>query len=79
MGIITILGAIFLPATLLVGVFGMNTMPTTGDIPQFIFESEPYCPFWISVGFILVLTIVTIWFIDVKWKLGIRDSFKIKK
>lgn len=80
MAAITILGAIFLPATLLVGLLGMNTMPTT-SIPDYLFapDSVPYWPFWISAGCILILTIATIWFINVKWKLGIRDSFKVKK
>jgi len=77
MSIITILGAFFLPATLLVGLFGMSTMPTT-NTPQFLFGAEPYWPFWISVVCILILTALTILFINVKWKLGIRDSFKTK-
>jgi hypothetical protein len=74
---ITILGAIFLPATLLVGLFGINTMPE--NIPEYLFGGDFYWPFWISIGIIIVVTGTVIWIINKAWKLGIREFFKTTK
>ncbi len=71
---ITILGAIFLPATLMVGLFGINTLPE--DIPEYLFSGEFYWPFWISIGIIFGVTGTVIWIINKIWKLGIREFFK---
>lgn len=77
--IITVLGAIFLPATFLVGLFGINTMPGVTDLPTFLFSGKAYWPFWISVGFILVVTIILVVAINRKWKLGFKEIFKSNK
>jgi hypothetical protein len=74
---ITILGAIFLPATFLVGLFGINTMPEPSNIPKYLFNGEIHWPFWISLGTILVLTVILIILIDWIGKFGI--IFKRKK
>ncbi|MCK9618738.1 MAG: CorA family divalent cation transporter, partial [Lentimicrobiaceae bacterium] len=74
---ITILGAIFLPATLLVGLFGINTMPE--NIPEYLFGGDFYWPFWISIAIIIVMTGTVIWIINKRWKLDIREFFKTTK
>lgn len=77
--VITILGAIFLPATFLVGLFGINTMPEVKDIPGMLINGEPYVPFWISLAIILVFTVLLVILINWKWKLGFKEVFKTKK
>jgi hypothetical protein len=72
---ITILGAIFLPATFLVGLFGINTMPE--HLPDLLFNGKVFWPFWISLGVILALTAILIILIDMIGKFGI--VFKPKK
>jgi len=76
MAAITVLGAIFLPATFLVGLLGINTIPT--NMPTYLFfpDSEPYKPFWISFALIVALSALAIWFFNVKLKLEIREFFK---
>jgi Mg2+ and Co2+ transporter CorA len=77
--IITVLGAIFLPATFLVGVFGINTMPEAKDIPQLLLIGKPYWPFWISLAIVGGLTTLVVFLINRKWKLGFKEVFKSKK
>ena len=74
---ITILGAIFLPATFLVGLFGINTLPEPSKIPKYLFSGEPFPPFWISLAFISVATAILIVIIDLIGKFGIM--FKINR
>ncbi len=74
---ITILGAIFLPATFLVGLFGINTMPDFDHLPDFIVNGKAYWPFWISIGLIVLLSFVSVVLIDWIGKFGI--IFKTKK
>jgi len=57
---ISLLGAIFLPLTLMVGVFGMNTMPEAKDIPANLFSPVWYKPFWNSIGITLLFTSVLV-------------------
>lgn len=76
--IITVLGAIFLPATFLVGLFGINTMPEGKDMPDILITGEPYLPFWISLAIILVFTALMVILINWKWKLGFKEVFKTK-
>jgi hypothetical protein len=79
MTMITILGAIFLPATIMIGIFGINTMPNSTDLPTFLFNGKPYIPFWISLIFIVCVTIFLVRLFDKKLKLGIREFFKTIK
>lgn len=51
-------GAIFLPATLFVGLLGMNTMPSKG-IPEYLISCSPYMPFWISFTFTILIMIAS--------------------
>ena len=74
---ITILGAIFLPATFLVGLFGINTMPDTEKLPDKLLNGDAYTPFWISVGVIVLLSFVCIILVDWIGEFGIL--FKPKK
>jgi len=74
---ITILGAIFLPATFLVGLFGINTMPDFDNMPDLLFNGKVYWPFWIGLGTILVLAVLLIILIDLIGRFGIL--FKPKK
>jgi hypothetical protein len=74
---ITVLGAIFLPATFLVGLFGSNTMPDTEKLPNKLLNGEAYAPFWISVGFIVLLSLISIILVDLIGRFGIL--FKQKK
>lgn len=74
---ITILGAIFLPATFLVGLFGINTLPEPSKIPKYLLSGEPFPPFWISLAFISVATAILIVIIDLIGKFGI--IFKINR
>lgn len=74
---ITILGAIFLPATFLVGLFGINTLPESSKIPKYLFSGEAFPPFWISLAFISVATVVLIVIIDLIGNFGI--IFKMNK
>ena len=77
--IITVLGAIFLPATFLVGLFGINTMPEVKDLPNKLFNGEPFWPFWISVALIVGFTAIIVIVINRRWKLGFKEVFKTKK
>jgi hypothetical protein len=74
---ITILGAIFLPATFLVGLFGINTLPDFDHQARFLFSGNIYWPFWISMGVILALTAFLIILIDLIGQFGI--IFKKRK
>lgn len=74
---ITVLGAIFLPATFLVGLFGINTMPDPSSIPEYLFNGKIHWPFWISLGVILMLTAFLIILIDWIGRFGI--VFKKRK
>lgn len=74
---ITVLGAIFLPATFLVGLFGINTFPDFDNMPDLLFNGKVYWPFWISVGFIVLLSLISIILIDWIGRFGIL--FKPKK
>ena len=74
---ITILGAIFLPASFFVGLFWINTMPDSGILPSFIVNGKAYWPFWISVGIIVSLSFISIVLMDWIGKFGIL--FKPKK
>jgi len=74
---ITVLGAIFLPATFLVGLLGINTMPDPGELPDWLFNGEVFTPFWISVGVIILLAIILFFLIDWIGNLGIL--FKPRK
>lgn len=76
---ITILGAIFLPATFLVSLFGMNTMPQTESIPRFFLDGKPFLPFWISLSIIILLTVILVVWINWKWELGFKEAFRTKK
>ena len=75
--IITVLGAIFLPATFLVGLFGVNTMPK--EFPTSLFSKNPYWPFWISFVIIAIVTAILVILINRVWKLGFKEIFKTKK
>ncbi|HPF52158.1 MAG TPA: CorA family divalent cation transporter [Draconibacterium sp.] len=77
--IITVLGAIFLPATFLVGLFGINTLPDFDNQPQFLFSGNIYWPFWISVAIIIGVTISVVTWINKRWNLGFRNIFKRNK
>jgi hypothetical protein len=68
---ITILGAIFLPATFLVGLFGINTMPEPSRIPNYLFNGKIHWPFWISLGVIIALTVILIILIDLIGRFGV--------
>lgn len=74
---ITVLGAIFLPATFLVGLFGINTFPDFDNMPDLLFNGKVYWPFWIGLGTILVFAVLLIVLIDWIGRFGIL--FKPKK
>ena len=74
--IITALGAIFLPATFLVGLFGINTLPDFEHQTQILFGGEFYWPFWISLAIIIVVTVIVVFVIDKMWKLRLKEVFK---
>lgn len=74
---ITVLGAVFLPATFLVGLFGINTLPEVKDLPTMLINGKPYWPFWNSLMLILLFTAILIVLIDWIGKFGI--VFRKKK
>ena len=74
MSVITVLGAVFLPATLLTGVFGMNTL---GKLDDYIDGS--YWSFGISVVFIVVVTTIVTYCLNKFWKLKMGEFLKNKK
>ncbi|MGB4847018.1 MAG: CorA family divalent cation transporter [Saprospiraceae bacterium] len=51
---LTKIAAYFLIPSLLVGIFGMNTMPSS-DLPDYIFGGAFYYPFWISLVIVVVV------------------------
>jgi len=77
--IITALGAIFLPATFLVGLFGINTLPDFEHQPDLLFNGKIYWPFWISLAIIMSVAVVLTIMINQVWKLGFKDIFKRNK
>ncbi len=60
--LLTIVATLFLPASLIVGLLGMTTMPETKNIPDFLFGGTIFWPFWISCFLVLISLIGTgIW------------------
>jgi len=56
---LSIVGALFLPFSLLAGILGMNTLPDSAN--QTLFTAfTPYGPFWVSIGVVLVLSVLMI-------------------
>jgi len=53
----------FLVPTLIIGLFTMKPMPDLIDIPKFLFSGNPVWPFWISLFFIGILSIIGSWLI----------------
>lgn len=58
LALVTLLGAMFLPLTLMIGVFGMNTMPDSDKIPENLISSTIHPPFWISLGLSFCITAI---------------------
>ena len=54
---LNLLAAVFLPATLLTGIFGMNHVK----------DLEGTCGFWIHLTFIIIISIISYWLIK-KWR-----------
>jgi hypothetical protein len=58
---LTRLATIFLIPTLIASLLGMNVLPDFGRLPKFLlFEGEIVWPFWISLIFIAIITIVLV-------------------
>lgn len=50
---LTRVASIFLPATLVAGVLGMNTLPESTNIPDAFLSLNPYWPFWYSMIWVI--------------------------
>jgi Mg2+ and Co2+ transporters len=66
-GKLTRLGAWLLPPSLIAGILGMNLMPaSTSKIPDSLWDSAFYKPFWQGLLIILVITLISIFALN-KW------------
>lgn len=72
---ISIIGAIFLPITLMISIFGMPNMPETiWDL-----NGKPHVPFWQSLGMVLILSSLLIGIASVGLKLSVNNTDKKKR
>ena len=61
---LTILATLLLPASLVAGILGINTLPSITSIPDKIFNGVFYPAFWMSVGIIFLITTIFIYATD---------------
>lgn len=56
---LTKVATVLLPATLIAGILGMNTLDTS-ELPKFLFNCEPQYAFWVSILLILFITAISV-------------------